>query len=456
MNTRRITRRSRRSGNSDSTRHRCARGSSRSPRTAFVLSGGGNQAVSRVGVLPRVARARHRRCGRRVLRERGTDPGGCGRSRKAVDRLAEMWVQLSTTSSSRRAAVAWNLLTRDDHLFSDERACAPSPRSVERRPVRGYRHPAAGGRRRPRHGRGGVFACGRLRPALSWPQRCPGLFPPRAVRRTAARRRRRGRHGVPLSHLRPGPGIGVYVLNVSRVGSLTSHPPVAARRAREGVARSVASNASAWRLRSVPGERRGRRAPAPVDDRDIPTSPIRAATSTRRTAPSRSARSMPPRSPPTAQLAATLVVAPHRRLTLAVRSAVPLAGAIRSASSGTRRTGTARPRPTPAARRTARSSCSGRTASAHRPSTRRPSRPPAALGAVDVVEAALALVEDDLALPQSSEFHHSGVVEPDRIGRRRRADRASGPGQSPKPSAAGAWRRRTQRRTEHPCWKFLT
>ena len=202
MNTRRIRARSRRSGNSDSTRHRCARGSSRSPRTAFVLSGGGNQAVSQVG-MPRCSSATSiPMWSSGAPRERGTDrwlrpiPHSSRRpSRRDVGAAARRH------HLPRRAAVRVDLLTRDDHLFSDEglrtvAALGRTPATFEDLAIP-LRVVAAD----LDTGEEVVFACGRLRPALLASAALPG-FPTRAVRRTAARRRRRGRHGAALARWR--------------------------------------------------------------------------------------------------------------------------------------------------------------------------------------------------------------------------------------------------------------
>src|SRR5262249_6323637 len=94
------------------------------PRTAFVLSGGGNQAVSQVGML-------------RALLERGivpdvvvgtsagaldgavvaTDPTVAG-----VEHLADVWLSIRSGEvfQGGKIARAWNVLRRDDHLFTNE------------------------------------------------------------------------------------------------------------------------------------------------------------------------------------------------------------------------------------------------------------------------------------------------------------------------------------------------
>ena len=191
---------------------------SREPRTAFVLSGGGNQAVSQVGML-------------RALLERdivpdvvvGTSAGAWNGSvlaadptLGAVERLGAMWRALrgDLIFPGGRWARAWNLLTRDDHLFSDEGLRAvidlggtPASFADLAVPLRVVAADLDTGEEV-------VFACGPLRPALMASAALPGLFPPvrfdnrllvdGAVVDT-----------VPLSHALAGPVDRVYVLNVS-------------------------------------------------------------------------------------------------------------------------------------------------------------------------------------------------------------------------------------------------
>jgi NTE family protein len=190
----------------------------RAPRTAFVLSGGGNQAVSQVGML-------------RALLERdivpdvivGTSAGAWNGSvlaadptLAAVDRLDEMWAKLrgDVIFPGGRWTKAWNLLTRDDHLFSDDGlrnvidlGGTPASFSDLAVPLRVVAADLETGEEV-------VFACGDLRPALMATAALPGLFPPvrfdgrvlvdGAVVDT-----------VPLSHALAGPVDRIYVLNVS-------------------------------------------------------------------------------------------------------------------------------------------------------------------------------------------------------------------------------------------------
>jgi len=98
--------------------------SSPRPQVAFVLSGGGNQCVSQVGML-------------RALFERGITPdvvigtsaGALNGSVVAteptvasVEHMADVWLSLRTGQifPGNRWAQAWNVLTRDDHLFEND------------------------------------------------------------------------------------------------------------------------------------------------------------------------------------------------------------------------------------------------------------------------------------------------------------------------------------------------
>ena len=270
-----------------------ARGSSRSP-PAFVLSGGGNQAVSQVGML-RVA-------------QHGGDPDvvvGCSTRERGTDRWLRP-IPLEPSTVSRRdvgAAVGEHHLPRRSGCRVEpahprrppllRRGPAHCPRSVERRPRSRTSPSAAGGRRRPRHGRGGGVrmreaapgspGLGRRCPACSHPcgstDGCSSTAPwsTRCRSRTLA-----------------GPVDRVYVLNVS-VSSCVA-PTGRRSTCSTGVARSVASSASSSSCGACPRASRSSCSPRLSTTGICSTSPIRAATSTRRAA-SRSARSMPPRSP---------------------------------------------------------------------------------------------------------------------------------------------------------------
>lgn len=193
------------------------RRSPRAPRTAFVLSGGGNQAVCQVGML-------------RALLERdvvpdvlvGTSAGAWNASviaavpsLEGVDRLVETWEKLrgDVVFPGGRFSRAWNLLTRDDHLFENDglrellaNSGTPETFSDLVVPLRVVACDLETGEEV-------VFAAGPLVPALLATAALPGLFPPI---------RHDGRilvdgavvDTVPLSHALAGPVDRVYVLPI--------------------------------------------------------------------------------------------------------------------------------------------------------------------------------------------------------------------------------------------------
>jgi NTE family protein len=188
------------------------------PRTAFVLSGGGNQSVSQVGML-------------RALIERGivpdvvigtsagalngavvaTDPTVAG-----VEHLADVWMSIRSGEvfQGGKLARAWNVLRRDDHLFTNEgllaivdRAHIAATFAETDVPLRVVATDLSTGEEI-------VFASGPVEPALLASTALPALFPPiehdgrllvdGAVTNT-----------VPLWHALSGPIDRIYVCNVS-------------------------------------------------------------------------------------------------------------------------------------------------------------------------------------------------------------------------------------------------
>jgi NTE family protein len=243
---------------------------SRGPRTAFVLSGGGNQAVSEVGML-------------RALLERGITPDVLiGTSAGAwngavlaadptldgVDALVDMWESLrgEDVFPGGRLARAWNLLTRDDHLFSDqglrrllERSATPGTFEELALPLRVIACDLTSGEEV-------VLARGPLVPALLASAALPGLFPPvRHDGRTLV-------DGavvdtVPLSHALAGPVDRVYVLTVT--GELLRRPlrsPIDVAIRAFTISRKQRFELE---LRSVPPGIEVHVLPAPVDDREF-------------------------------------------------------------------------------------------------------------------------------------------------------------------------------------------
>src|SRR5262249_16542018 len=188
------------------------------PRTAFVLSGGGNQAVSQVGML-------------RALLERGIEPDvvvgtsagalngavvATDPTVTAVDHLADVWLSIRSGEvfPGSRLARAWNVLRRDDHLFTNDgllsiidRAHTASTFAETRVPLRVVATDLTSGDEV-------VFASGPVKPALLASTALPALFPP--VER-AGRLLADGAvtNTVPLWHALAGPVDRVYVCNVS-------------------------------------------------------------------------------------------------------------------------------------------------------------------------------------------------------------------------------------------------
>ena len=190
-----------------------------------MLAGGGNQAVSEVGML-------------RALLERGITPdvivgtsaGAWNGSVLAanptvggVESLIEMWESIrgEDVFPGGKLSRAWNLLTRDDHLFSDqglrtllEKAATPDTFDELVVPLRVVACDLDSGEEV-------VFARGPLVPALLASAALPGLFPP--VRHD-------GRtlvdgavvNTVPLWHALSGPVDRIYVLTVT--GELMRRP----------------------------------------------------------------------------------------------------------------------------------------------------------------------------------------------------------------------------------------
>ena len=188
------------------------------PRTAFVLSGGGNQAVSQVGML-------------RALLERDIVPDvvvGCSAGAlngavvatdptvAGVEHLADVWLSIRSGEvfQGGKLARAWNLLRRDDHLFTNDGLLSIidraqiAPTFVETEvPLRVVATDLGTGEEV-------VFASGALEPALLASTALPAIFPPiehddrllvdGAVTNT-----------VPLWHALSGPADRVYVCNVS-------------------------------------------------------------------------------------------------------------------------------------------------------------------------------------------------------------------------------------------------
>jgi NTE family protein len=246
------------------------RRATRAQRTAFVLSGGGNQAVCQVGML-------------RALFERdivpdvliGTSAGACNAAVIAatpnlvgVERLVDTWKSLrgEDVFPGGRFSRAWNLLTRDDHLFDNgglreliARSHTPPTFQDLRVPLRVVACDLDSGEEV-------VFAAGPLEPALLASTALPGLFPPirhdgRALVDGAVV------DTVPISHALAGPIDRVYVLNIAGelLGRSLRSPIDVAIRA-FAISRKQRFDLE---LRSVPESVEVVVFPAPDDDREV-------------------------------------------------------------------------------------------------------------------------------------------------------------------------------------------
>ena len=237
---------------------------------AFVLSGGGNQAVAQVGML-------------RALLERGIVPDvviGCsaGAFNGAViakdPTLAGVGHLEATWESFRgdeifpggRLARAWNLVRRDDHLFSNEGLRAIWRSKYLPETFAGLRLPLRVVAADLDTGEEVVFASGPLQPALLASAALPGLYPPI---------RHDGRllvdgavvDTVPLWHAWQGPVDRIYVLNVA--GDLLTRPlrsPIDVAIRAFAISRKQRFDLD---LRAVPEGVEVVVLPAPEDDRDL-------------------------------------------------------------------------------------------------------------------------------------------------------------------------------------------
>jgi NTE family protein len=187
-------------------------------RTAFVLSGGGNQAVSQVGML-------------RALLERdiipdvviGTSAGALNGAVVATDptvagveHLADVWLSIRSGEvfQGGRLARAWNVLRRDDHLFTNDGLRSILDRAHTAETFGETEVPLRVVATDLNTGDEVVFACGPVEPALLASTALPALFPPIAhderllVDGAVA-------NSVPLWHALSGPTDRIYVCNVS-------------------------------------------------------------------------------------------------------------------------------------------------------------------------------------------------------------------------------------------------
>jgi NTE family protein len=242
----------------------------RSSRTAFVLSGGGNQSVAQVGML-------------RALLERDIVPDvivGCSAGAlngatiaaapnvRGVERLEATWDALRGDAifPGNRLSRAWNLLTRDDHLFSNQglrdiflRGDTPDRFDQLVVPLRVVAADLDTGEEV-------VFAAGPLQPALMASTALPGIYPPiRHDGRTLV-------DGavvdtVPIWHALADPVDRVYVMNVA--GDLLERPlrsPIDVAVRAFAISRKQRYELE---LRGVPETVELIELPAPPDDREL-------------------------------------------------------------------------------------------------------------------------------------------------------------------------------------------
>jgi NTE family protein len=198
--------------------HRAAGGHKASPRTAFVLSGGGNQGVSQVGML-------------RALLEReiipdivvGTSAGALNGAAVAyapnltgVAQLAAVWEQLRAEHVFPGGKIhrAWNVVRRGTHLFENVGLASVIHHATPARSFSDLELPLRVIATDLDSGEEVVIARGPLNPALLASAALPGVFP---IVHHDGRRLVDGGvvNNVPLWHALSGPIDRIYVLNVS-------------------------------------------------------------------------------------------------------------------------------------------------------------------------------------------------------------------------------------------------
>jgi NTE family protein len=195
------------------------------PRTAFVLSGGGNQGVAQVGML-------------RALVERaivpdvvvGTSAGALNGAAlcyapnlTGIAKLANTWIGLSTAKvfPGGKIVRAWNVVRRGTHLFSAEGLEEVIDTATPARSFADLQVPLRVIAADLDTGEEVVIARGPLKPALLASACLPGVFP---IVEHDGRRLVDGGvlNSVPLWHAISGPVDRVFVLNVS--GSFSDRP----------------------------------------------------------------------------------------------------------------------------------------------------------------------------------------------------------------------------------------
>jgi NTE family protein len=247
------------------------RDASPGPITAFVLSGGGNQGVSQVGML-------------RALLERdivpdvvvGTSAGALNGAAIAttptlekVDELERVWCALTGDAVFPGGTLqrVWNVLRRDDHLIPNNGLAEVITRAAPARTFAETQVPLRVVTADLVTGDEVVYVNGDLHPVLLASAALPGIFPPVEL------------HGrtlvdgavvnlVPISHALAGPVNRIFVLDVS--DPLGSERPI--RSPLDVVIRSFAISRDLrfeLELQWVPKDIEVVVLPPPIDDRDF-------------------------------------------------------------------------------------------------------------------------------------------------------------------------------------------
>jgi NTE family protein len=240
------------------------------PVTAFVLSGGGHQGVAQIGML-------------RALLEReiypdviiGTSAGALNGACLAtsptlerLDQLEEVWVGLSGEKvfPGGRFSRVWNVLTRDDHLISNEGLAAVIAQAQPAATFADLEVPMRVVTTDLNTGDEILIVGGPIAPALLASAALPAIFPPVEL------------HGhtlvdgavvnlVPISHALAGPVDRIFVLDVS---DPVNERPI--RSPLDVIVRAFAISRDQrfeLELQWIPPEIEVCVIPPPVDDRDF-------------------------------------------------------------------------------------------------------------------------------------------------------------------------------------------
>ena len=229
-------------------------------------------------MLQRAVRARHR------PRRRSSGPRRARATRSViasmptlagVERLVETWASLrgEDVFPGGRLSRAWNLLTRDDHLFDNEGlraliAKGGTPKTFDELTV-----PLRVVACRPRHRRGGGVRRRTARARAPGEHRPPGAVPADPPRRSRPRRRRRRRHRAAVARARRSGRPGLRAQHRRRA----AQPIACGRRSTSPSARSrsAASSGSSSSCAACPRASRSWCCRGRSTTARSPTSPIR-------------------------------------------------------------------------------------------------------------------------------------------------------------------------------------